>query len=58
MTAKTLEAIFENGVFRPVAKPAGIVEGQRGSPARIGRVAKPQDDFTIHIRAGVTVSGY
>jgi predicted DNA-binding antitoxin AbrB/MazE fold protein len=28
MTARTLEAVYEHGVFRPVVKPAGIAEGQ------------------------------
>lgn len=29
MTTNTCEAVYENGVFRPLAAPANVAEGQR-----------------------------
>ncbi len=41
MTANTCEAVYENGVFRPLAAPPNVAEGQR---VRLTVEPGPQQD--------------
>lgn len=53
MNIQTFDAVFENGVFRPVAAPAEIVEGQR-----VRLIMEPADgnvmDLASQVYQGLT----
>ena len=43
--SEAVEAIFENGVFRPL-KPVGLAEGERVKITVVERAADPAADFS------------